>query len=386
MYFRSLVFLFSVLLSFNSFGQTKSTNQKIDSIFSKNVEVSLLTFGAANEPHSVWGHTAIRIKDGDTDLVYNYGQFDFDAPFFLLKFLRGKLNYSIGYNRYIDVYRYYEIFTLLKENYKEENRFYKYDFFFDNCSTRPLQIIEKSIGGKLMLKNVSKNKTFRLLLDQQLANHQWMDFGIDLIIGNRADKIPTIRQSTFLPPQLMKTFEKAKISSKPSIADAKTNKTVIKKLVKEQKTILEFDDTGFVLPKLLYPIWIFTLFLILEIIIFYLSYKKRKLLYKWYDKTWFIVAFISGLIIVFLWFFTDHLATKDNWNLLWLNPLFIFVFLKNSKIKNILMLIVLFLLFATLIGFSFIPQQLHPAIIPILTVLILKISKCSILNKVISKN
>ncbi len=376
---------------------------KTDSIFSKDAMISLLTFGAGNDPHSVWGHTAIRIKDDaqGMDLVFNYGQFDFDAPFFLIKFLRGKLDYSLGYNEYRDVYSYYKyykrsmyeqilnlnyrekvkLYKLLKENYKKENRFYKYDFFFDNCSTRPLQIIEKSLDGKLIISKNRTDKTFRELLDKQISNHQWMDFGIDLIIGVKADKYPTVRQSTFLPPQLQKFLSKTKMNTKPSLDDMKSNRTVIKKLVKKEYPVFEFGDTGYVIPKFLYPVWIFTFFFLIEIAIFIFSYKSRKILYKWYDKLWFITAFIGGLLITFLWFFTDHQATKDNWNFIWLNPLFLFVFLKKGKYKTLLIYIITALLFITLIGFSFFPQDLHPAIIPIIGLLFLKVSKYGILRR-----
>jgi len=373
-----------------------------DSIFSEDVVISLLTFGAANEPHSVWGHTAIRIKDEtlNIDLVYNYGQFDFKAPFFLMKFLRGKLDYSLAYNNYKDVYAYYKyykrgiyeqilnltykekiiLFKLLKENYKEENRFYKYDFFYDNCSTRPLQIIEKSIQGKLMLKKAKSKQTYRNYLNHQISNHQWMDFGIDLIIGAKADKIPSLRQATFLPEKLKSAFTTAKISVDTNLKDFKNNKTIVKKLVSKGYPIFEFASTGLVLPKILYPIWIFTFFLLIEIVLFIMSYRKKMILYKWYDKTWFVLAFIGGLLITFLWFFTDHQATKDNWNYIWINPLFFFVFLKAGKLKSYIIYLVTALLFITLFSFSFLPQEMHPAIIPIICLLILKVSKYGILK------
>ncbi len=405
---EKIIILFIFFL-FSSLSTSSASTPDIlsDSILSDNATISVLTFGAANEPHSVWGHTAIRIKDKDQgiDEVYNYGMFDFDAPFFLIKFLRGKLDYSLAHNNYKDIYRYYKyykrdmyeqvlnlnyneklrLYGLLIENYKKENRFYKYDFFFDNCSTRPLHIIEKCLEGKLIISNTKTKKTFRELLDKQIANHQWMDFGIDLIIGAKADKFPTVRQSVFLPPELMKFFSKAKISSKPSLGDMKSNKTVIKKLVKNEKIIFEFDDTGIVLPKLLYPIWIFTFFFLLEIIILVYSYKKRTIIFKWYDKLWFFIAFIGGLLVTFLWFFTDHQATKDNWNFIWINPLFVFVFFKSGKYKSILINLVSILLFTTLIGFSFFPQEMHPAIIPIIGILLLKVSKYGVLKTSFSK-
>lgn len=386
-------------------GEIQDSTQKEfeNKLLSDKSQISLLTFEPGNDTYSVWGHTAIRIKDKlkGVDLVYNYGTFNFDEPNFLLKFLRGKLDYSISFDKYKDVIRYYkyykrgvheqildlsykektDLYKLLIKNYKKENRYYKYDFFFDNCSTRPLNIIEKSIQGKLILKKSGNDKTFRQLIDWQISNHEWMDFGIDLIIGAKADKFPTPRQSSFLPFQLKEYFNSAIVNIRPSVNDVKSNKTTIKKLVKKDSVILDISSKSKNTPLLFLPIWVFTFFFLIEIILFYFSYKKGKILYSWYDKAWFVIAFIGGMLITFLWFFTDHQATKENWNYNWLNPLYFFVFLKKGNLKDLLIFSVTILLFITLAGFSFFPQQLHPAIIPILGLLILKIIKYGVLRR-----
>jgi hypothetical protein len=367
-----------------------------DSLLSNQAQVSLLTFDPGTEVYSIWGHTAIRIKDPGKNInkVYNYGTFDFDQPGFLWKFLKGKLNYSLSYAPYDKVVYFYKyvkrgmfeqvlnlsyyekikLVKALRENYQKENRYYKYDFFFDNCSTRPLNIIEKSVNGILMLKKPKEKITFRQLLDRQISNYKWIDFGIDLIIGNKADKIPTPRQSSFLPLNLMKTLSKAKVEIKPDLSAMQTNKTVIKKLVKSSEKVFDFDQNIRSTPLIITPIWIFTFLFLLEIVIFYLTYKNGKIIYKWYDNLWFGIALAGSIIIVFLWFFTDHQATKNNWNLLWLNPFYLFMFFKG-KIKKIFALIISILLFITLAGISVIPQEMNPAIIPIAGLLLLKVAK-----------
>lgn len=400
------IFLLPSIAQNSSMEEIQDTIMKdySDKLLSPSSQISLLTFEPGNDTYSVWGHTAIRIKDEikNLDLVYNYGTFNFDEPNFLLKFLRGKLDYSISFDKYKDVLRYYKyykrgiheqilnlsynekikLYQLLIENYKKENRYYKYDFFFDNCSTRPLHIIEKSIQGKLILKKSGNDKTFRQLLDWQIPNHEWMDFGIDLIIGAKADKIPSSRQSSFLPFQLKEYFNSAIVDIKPSIDDVKSNKTTIKKLVKKDSVILDIPSKSKKTPLFLLPIWVFTFFFLIEIILFYFSYKRGEILYGWYDKAWFVLAFVGGLIITFLWFFTDHQATKDNWNYNWLNPLYVFVFLRKGNLKDLLIFAITILLFITLAGFSFFPQQLHPAIIPILGLLILKVIKYGVLRRI----
>ena len=404
-----LIVLFSIIISNSQDSAVEPDKDSLkilfeDKLLSDKSQISLLTFEPGNDTYSVWGHTAIRIKDDlkNLDLVYNYGTFNFEEPNFLLKFLRGKLDYSISFDKYKDVFRYYtyykrgiheqhldlsyrektDLYKSLIENYKKENRYYKYDFFFDNCSTRPLNIIEKSIQGKLILKKSGNDKTFRQLLDWQIPNHEWMDFGIDLIIGAKADKIPSPRQSSFLPFQLKEYFSSAMVNIKPSLFDVKSNKTTIKKLVKKDSVILDLSSKSKNTPLMFLPIWVFTFFFLIEIILFYFSYKKGKIIYSWYDKTWFVLAFLGGVIITFLWFFTDHQATKDNWNYNWLNPLFFFVFLRKGNLKDLLIFTITILLFITLAGFSFFPQQLHPAIIPILGLLILKVIKYGVLRRI----
>ncbi len=393
--FLALLFLFN-----SSFSQLTARITG-DSTMSGNIQISLLTFDPGTEIYSIWGHTAIRIKDvaNNIDKVYNYGTFDFEQPGFLWKFLKGKLNYFLNdepYDRVVYFYKYvkrgmYEqvlnldfsekvkLIKALKENYKKENRYYKYDFFFDNCSTRPLDILEKSLNGKLLLKKPKQELTFRQLLDKQISNYKWTDFGIDLIIGNKADKLPTPKQAVFLPMNLMNSLSRAKVEIKPGMLAMRTNKTVIKKLVKSEKKVFDFNQNNKATPLILSPVWIFTLLFLLEIVIFYFTYKNGKIIFKWYDNIWFVVAFVASFFIIFLWFFTDHIATKNNWNLLWLNPLYLFMFFKD-KWKKIFAIIISILLFITLAGFSLIPQEMNPAIIPVAGLLLLKVSKYGFLN------
>ncbi len=383
-------------------GQTGLEKVKIDTSLSGKAEISLLTFDPGTEVYSVWGHTAIRIKDpaSNIDEVYNYGTFDFDQPGFVWKFLKGKLEYFLSHDPYDRVeyaYKYYKrgiheqvlnlstrekgrLFWLLKDNYKPEHRFYKYDFFFDNCSTRPLAIIQKSLDGNLIFKKQKSKKTFRQLLYNQIYDYKWLDFGINLIIGNKADKYPTSFQSSFLPLILMKQMSNAKVEVKPTMKEMKSNKTVVKKMVNRERTLFEFDKVTTGIFGIFSPIWLFTFLFLLEIGIFYFSYKNGRIIYKWYDKIWFTLAFAGAIVIVFMWFFTDHQATKNNWNLLVLNPLYLFMFF-DGKWRKIFAWSIAVLLFGAIIFYSIIPQQLPPAIIPIAGLLLLKVSKYGILSR-----
>lgn len=357
------------------------------------VKISLLTFGKGKSVADVWGHTGIRVLNADkgTDLVYNYGTYDFNQPNFLLKFLRGKLKYSLSFNDFEQTIRFYtfyhrdvfeqvlnlnseekiKLMELLEENYLPENRYYLYDFFYDNCSTRPLSIITNSIQSKLLLSENKENKTFRQYLDEEIIDKPWLDFGIDLILGINADKNPERFQKSFLPLNLKSELSKSQI-----LKDGQNESFVLM-----DKTIASFDHVQSSFPLLLKPASIFTFLFVLEILIFGFFFFKSPKLFLIYDKIWFTIALIAGLIITFLWFFTDHTATKSNLNYLVFNPLYLFFFIKNEKLRYGISVVLSVSLLIVLLGFAILPQEFNLAVLPIAGLLLLKIVKFGFFHK-----
>ena len=357
------------------------------------VKISLLTFGKGKSVADVWGHTGIRVLNADkgTDLVYNYGTYDFNQPNFLLKFLRGKLKYSLSFNDFEQTIRFYtfyhrdvfeqvlnlnseekiKLMELLEENYLPENRYYLYDFFYDNCSTRPLSIITNSIQSKLLLSENKENKTFRQYLDEEIIDKPWLDFGIDLILGINADKNPERFQKSFLPLNLKSELSKSQI-----LKDGQNESFVLM-----DKTIASFDHVQSSFPLLLKPASIFTFLFVLEILIFGFFFFKSPKLFIIYDKIWFMIALIAGLIITFLWFFTDHTATKSNLNYLVFNPLYLFFFIKNEKLRYGISVVLSVSLLIVLLGFAILPQEFNLAVLPIAGLLLLKIVKFGFFHK-----
>lgn len=357
------------------------------------VKISLLTFGKGKSVADVWGHTGIRVLNADkgTDLVYNYGTYDFNQPNFLLKFLRGKLKYSLSFNDFKQTIRFYtfyhrdvfeqvlnlnreekiKLMELLEENYLPQNRYYLYDFFYDNCSTRPLSIITNSIQSKLLLSENKENKTFRQYLDEEIIDKPWLDFGIDLILGINADKNPERFQKSFLPLNLKSELSKSQI-----LKDGQNESFVLM-----DKTIASFDHVQSSFPLLLKPASIFTFLFVLEILIFGFFFFKSPKLFLIYDKIWFTIALIAGLIITFLWFFTDHTATKSNLNYLVFNPLYLFFFIKNEKLRYGISVVLSVSLLIVLLGFAILPQEFNLAVLPIAGLLLLKIVKFGFFHK-----
>jgi len=147
--YKKLLLLISVF-----FFVSEINSQKL----SDDAEISVLTIGPGSSLNDAFGHNAFRIKDNlsGIDITFNYGVYDFDTPNFYTKFARGKLNYRIERNQYKNFINFYisqnrtvkeqflnlsqfekqKLFEYLVNNYKPENQYYLYDFFYDNCATK----------------------------------------------------------------------------------------------------------------------------------------------------------------------------------------------------------------------------------------------------------
>jgi hypothetical protein len=371
--------LLLMLASILSFGKELSEDSKI----------SLITCGSGEEIYSTFGHSAIRVTDPQTgiDLVFNYGAFNFSDPQFYTKFIRGKLKYYLSLSDYENfIYSYQEenravfeqvlsintaqknsIYEFLINNYKPEKRYYLYDFFYDNCSTRELDLLIKVLDKDLILPSDIErktDKTFRDLIKPYLASLPWAAFGIDLGLGSKTDKITTKYEHSFLPDYLKSLVDEIKIK----------DGTSIKPLVEKENILYNPEEKHQSASFNLSPmVFFWTLFVIVAIITF-LGYKNKK-----YDrKIDFLIFALTGLLgvfLVFLWFGTDHQATANNYNLIWALPshlLFSMVLiLKPTKfIIKPYAIITLISLSIVLLIWPFLLQRLHPSIIPIILVLI----------------
>ena len=107
------------------------------------------------------------------------------------------------------------------------------------------------------------------------------------------------------------------------------------KLVVNSSTIYEKKDTNSSFNFLLSPLMIMGL---IGLAILFFTYKdyKNNTRSKWLDLIIFGITGIVGVLILLLWFATDHSATAQNYNVLWAFPLNIFVIgqLLKPKVKN----------------------------------------------------
>ena len=352
---------------------------------SSHLRISLLTCTPGNELYSIFGHSAFRVVDSSKafnddyrDIVYNYGTFNFDDEGFYLKFARGKLLYYVSIENFEDFKYLYQatnrgiteqvlnltaaekvnVQSFLNNNLKEENKYYKYDFFFDNCTTRLRDIIKKNHDSAFTVRPVMPvGTTFRQAIYQYLdkGNQPWSKLGIDILLGKPCDGVMTAEQMQFLPDNLMISLDSA---SHPLI-------------LSHQNLYTLNENTGkgsFFTP--------FVVFLILLIAIAALSFVKNKyvqIFLQGFDGILFFSTGLLGIILIFMWASTDHSMTKDNFNLLWAWPthfvVSFFVTSKKSWVKKYFAFTAA-VLAIVLLAWFFLPQHMNTGLIPFVLLLI----------------
>ncbi len=352
-------------------------------------EVSLLTADPGTELYSSFGHSAIRMREigpDGRDLVFNFGTFDFDTPNFYGKFATGKLNYMLSvatYDRFIIEYDYYKrglreqvldlnqdqkdfLLQHLDAQYDPARRFYKYDFFYNNCATKIRDAFDIAMGEQLVWSDsIAEEKTFRNLIDEFVLPLPWADFGIDLALGAVIDRPATELEKQFLPTYMEQAFANATI----------VENGVSRPLVKQSRVLLEYPKEN-AQQSLLNPSVVFWLLAVVFAALTLYGFKKGKLM-KGLDVALFGTVGILGVVVTFLWFFTDHSATAWNWNILWAFPghLVLVWGLVARPNANWISSYLLFVLGATvvvLLLWMFGLQSFSPALVPILLLLLLR--------------
>ena len=350
------------------------------------IRISLLTASPGEELYTTFGHSALRVTDSvsNTDIVYNYGTFNFDEPGFYTKFIRGKLLYYLSREYFESFKQSYqqenrslteqvlnfncdekqEVLRLLDQNLAPQNLHYKYDFLFDNCTTRLRDLVEKAGEGRVHFTPVlNSEKTFRNLIHQYLDNNdkKWSKLGIDILLGSRTDAIMQPREVMFLPDYLMYSFDKATIGDRPLVND-KTSLYAIS--LPETKS-----------SNLTHPFFLFLCFFIVMGILSLSKNRRIVLFLRSFDAMLFFITGLLGLLLVFMWLGTDHVMCSNNYNLLWAWPLHAIAafFMQNEKNWVKTYFLVYSICTLILVGFWFaLPQQMNMALLPMAGVLIMR--------------
>lgn len=365
--------------------QTMVQKQAVPPATEDSIRFSLLTCGAGEEIYSLFGHTAIRYENftRGIDAVFNYGIFSFNTPNFILRFTLGETDYQLGVTSYKQfAYEYTwtgrdvwqqtlnlnaeekkKLLALLEENYLPQNRIYRYNFFYDNCATRPRDQIERAVQGTLEyaddMTSFQTGISFRDIVHQYTIGHSWARFGIDLCLGSQADKDITRRQMMFAPFYLKDFLAKAQLKNVQGME---------RPFVSSEDHIIQSPQQTSTeeAPSPLQTA--FLLFTIVTIATAYGIYRRKSL---WLlDLLLFLAAGVAGCILAFLASFSQHPAVSPNYLLFLFHPLHLLclpwmIKRVRKKEKSIYMWANITVLTFFILLWGIIPQEFNLAVLPL---------------------
>ena len=363
------IFFFILVLALQLSKST--TTQAQDSTQDAKLRFSLITCDAGEDIYTIWGHTAIRVIDSvnHTDIVYNYGSFDFNTPNFIAKFIKGNLKYFISadtYQNFLYEYQYFERdvheqvlnistsekikwYQDLQTNMVGDNRFYLYNFITDNCTTRIKDGIFKHATINDSLIDVP-NFREQIVSSAYKAGQAWIGFGIDLLLGAVSDRKPSAFEQAFLPTLLFN-----RVANNPTLV---TQTNHIKYQIKPAE-------------KASSPIYVLIAILILYILAANWNARTAVILSKSMDILLLITFGIGGLLVLYMSQFSMHTACHENYNLLWLHPFYLIAlvtYFVSRKLTGYLGWIFFSIIIAFMLGNYFIPQQFSIEVILVICI------------------
>lgn len=344
------------------------------------IQISILTCDPGKEVYELYGHTAIRVKDFSKghDWVFNYGVFSFKKPHFIWRFILGQTDYELGvipFQYFLRAYasesrNVYEqvlnlnqeekkhLFQSLVENYQLENREYRYNFLYNNCTNQAINKIEEHIEGKVVyFEDSLKKTTYRNIIHEFVEGNDWLKLGQDLILGCDADNLIGIKEQMFSPIYAQSYVSKATIKN----AEGSLRPLVLAEFTYDAELT---SPTSHSLS--ISPIWVFVSFLLLSI---YFSYKdiKRSKVNLVVDN---ILLFIQGTLGIFLFCLflkSEHPTISSNFAWLFFCPIsLLLVFVSPILDKEIVeyayggyLCLLLFLFIVTLLLGQYYPLEIY---------------------------
>lgn len=310
-------------------------NKLVVDTVSEPITLSLLTCGPGNEVYSLYGHTAIRVQipSSNEDFVVNYGMFSFRQPYFVLRFIFGLTDYEMGiydYNTFVEEYRLSNrwvkeqvldlndsskrrILQAIFTNYEPQNRTYRYNYFYDNCSTRARDILlNNTVTERVVYLGEKKNvESFRQLIHRFNKQYPWARWGNDVLLGVGADRVADRYEQDFLPENLMAHFSHAVVHSggqrRPLVSETRW--------VISPSEITTASTSGYTKGPVVIA-WI----LLLHACIFTVIELFVKKTFKLFDTLLCLQAGLAGMILLIM-VFSAHPTVRLNLQILLLNPL-----------------------------------------------------------------
>lgn len=323
--------------------------------------VSVLTAEPGVEYTTIFGHSSIRVTDDSLgiDVVYNFGSFDFSESFFYLKFLRGNLKYFLSYADYKSYLKYsYEqqqrvheqilnlslkernaIFDKLNACYNSPERYYTYDFYYDNCATRVRDVIWKSVEKPIFYDKLRySEKSFRQLLKPYISDNYWINFGINLVLGNQSDKTAGPSDYMFLPVYIQDILHHSSI--------VKLERIIVDPPVQKNESF----NYSYLSP------WI----IVALILLMYAWPKTRKIAF--YTLT--SAVGLCGLFLFVIAIISKNEAFANNLNIYWTLPSVLILLVRHQWANDIIRLLYILLIVAFVLLWRHLPQELSTTFLP----------------------
>jgi uncharacterized membrane protein YdcZ (DUF606 family) len=299
--------------------------------------VAILTLGPGDEVWELWGHNEVVVIDPShrRNRSYDWGQFNFRQKNFILRFARGRMWYSMGAHKpesELEKYAYLDRSIVLQDlaltpeqlaslqefltwNYTEANRHFRYNYYLDNCSTRLRDAIDRVLGGQLKAQfdTLPSGHTWRWETRRILGWNLPLYVVINLALGQPVDEEMSAWQAMFLPLRVKEYLSVAQVAPGMRLVQGEQDLRQSSRYVEAaapEATWLPLLLAGLAGGALL--LWLGT------------ASRTSRRARRWFRllaSGWSFVAGFLGLLLLGLWFLTDHLTSRQNENVLLLTPL-----------------------------------------------------------------
>ena len=354
-------------------------------------EVSILTCSPGEQVYELFGHTALQYTDHEkgVDLVFNYGLFSFEEPNFIWRFVLGETDYILGVTDYdtflasyamrgssvtrqilnLDSLQKKRLFSDLMQNLAPQNRKYRYNFLFNNCTTKARDKVFDALGAHARIGYTRSSPwqeyTFRDIIHNHTADNLWYRFGMDLLLGASADKKAGRDGAQFAPLLMQQDIRSAHII---------TNSDTLPLMRGEYELLQACEKTPG--KNNLTPFNAALLLLMFTFVVMLCERRSKKTYFVW-DILLMGVQGTAGAVLLFMALFSQHPAVDSNWLLMWLNPLPLFLLplliykIKKHKTPQI-MWVQIFMVSLFVVLSPFLPQSFPTAIYPCAMALIIR--------------
>lgn len=332
----SMAMCMVVFVSLTTLAAAQPKDSTVAPKATNNITISLLTCSPGNEVWSLYGHTALRFQDSTQgiDLAVNYGIFDFRQNNFVLRFVFGLTDYEMGIEPFQMFMMDYArngrgvieqrlnltneekmaIATAISKNYETANRTYRYNYFYDNCTTRARDIIINNIDGHVEYPFTTYKTSYREMIHQWNIKHRWARFGNDLLLGFGADSHTSQAQQQFLPDTLRKDFASGFIINPAGMRRPLVDSTF--EILKPNSINIHTETN---IWDKLSPRCTFCIFFTIILVSSLLEWKRKKPFWL-VDVTLLTLDGLAGLILLAM-VFSQHPTVNFNLQILLLNPL-----------------------------------------------------------------